>query len=92
MANKILLLLCILALSANATSFSKSKKILLKKVYFDNMVSFYCDNPYEIKQLKGKEKTLIIQDEKFYTPRNKYYKNGNINTRTQRMGACHASS
>jgi len=49
------------------------------------MITFYCENPYEIKRVKGKEKTLIIQDEQYYTPRNKYYKSGKINTRAQRV-------
>ena len=39
----------------------------------------------EIKILNGKEKTLIIQDEQYYTPRNKYYKSGKINTRAQKI-------
>ena len=69
----------------NAASFSKSKKILLKKIYFDNQISFYCSNPYEIKQIKGKEKTLIIQDSKYFSPRNEYYKSGKPNTRAQRI-------
>jgi deoxyribonuclease I len=54
-------------INANATSFSKTKKILLKKVYFDNQYTFYCGNPYEIKQVNGKEKTLIIKDKKCFT-------------------------
>jgi len=82
---KLLLTLLTIALSLNAVSFSKSKKLLLKKVYYDNQTTFYCENPYEIKRVKGKEKTLIIQDEQYYTPRNKYYKSGEINTRAQRV-------
>jgi len=82
---KSLVLIILITLSLNATSFSKSKKILLKKVYFDNQISFYCSNPYEIKQIKGKEKTLIIQDSKYYSPRNEYYKSGKPNTRAQRI-------
>ncbi|WP_419774651.1 endonuclease [Halarcobacter sp.] len=82
---KLLIALLTIALSLNAASFSKSKKLLLKKVYHDNMITFYCSNPYEIKRVNGKEKTLIIQDEQYYTPRNKYYKSGKINTRAQRV-------
>ena len=82
---KLLIALLTIALSLNAASFSKSKKLLLKKVYHDNMVTFYCENPYEIKRIKGKEKTLIVQDEQYYTPRNRYYKSGKINTRAQRV-------
>jgi len=79
------MLIVLLALTVNASSFSKSKKILLKKIYFDNQVTFYCSNPYEIKRVKNKEKTLIIQDKKYYTPRNMYYKSGKINIRAQRI-------
>lgn len=82
---KLLIALLTIALSLNAASFSKSKKLLLKKVYHDNMITFYCENPYEIKRVKGKEKTLIVQNEQYYTPRNKYYKSGKINTRAQRV-------
>jgi len=82
---KILISILLIAFSMNAASFSKSKKILLKKIYFDNQISFYCSNPYEIKQIKGKEKTLIVQDSKYYSPRNEYYKSGKPNTRAQRI-------
>ena len=57
----LLIVICFISLSTlNANSFSKTKKILLKKVYFDNQYTFYCGNPYEIKQIDGKEKTVII--------------------------------
>ncbi|MFA9374159.1 MAG: endonuclease [Poseidonibacter sp.] len=82
---KLLLTLLIIALSANATSFSKSKKILLKKIYPDNQNTFYCNNPYEIKTIKGKEKTLIIQNEQYYSPRKEFYKSGKPNTRATRV-------
>ncbi len=78
-------LLIIFGLSLNAQSFYSAKKKMLKKVYFDNQVTFYCKNLYEIKQIKGKEKTLIIEDEQYYTPRNKYYRSGKINTRAKRI-------
>lgn len=82
---KFILVIFIVALSLNGASFSKSKKLLLKKVYNDNMVTFYCSNPYKIEKIKGKEKALIIQDSKYYSPRNKYYKSGKINVRAQRI-------
>ena len=67
----LLIMICFISLSnLNANSFSKSKKILLKKVYFDNQYTFYCGNPYEIKQINGKEKTVIIKDKKYFTSRN----------------------
>ncbi len=53
---KLLLTLLIIALSVNAASFSKSKKILLKKIYSDNQITFYCNNPYSIKTSNGKQK------------------------------------
>ena len=56
--------------SLNANSFSQTKKILLKKVYFDNQYTFYCQNPYEIKQIDGKEKTVIIKDKRYFTSKN----------------------
>ncbi len=82
---KLLLTLLIIALSVNAASFSKSKKILLKKIYPDNQNTFYCNNPYLIKTIKGKQKTLIIQDEEYYSPRKAFYKSGKVNTRAQRV-------
>lgn len=82
---KLFLILCFLILQSNAESFSKSKKILLKKIYNDNMITFYCSNPYEINQVKGKEKALIIKDEKYYSPRKPFYKSGKVNTRAQRV-------
>lgn len=64
-------LICFISLSnLNANSFSKTKKILLKKVYFDNQYTFYCGNPYEIKQIDGKEKTIIIKDKRYFTSKN----------------------
>jgi deoxyribonuclease-1 len=67
----LLIMICFIFLSnLNANSFSKSKRILLKKVYFDNQYTFYCGNPYEIKQIDGKEKTVIIKDKKYFTSRN----------------------
>ncbi len=89
---KLFVLIIFLMTSVNAASFSKSKKILLKKVYFDNKTSFYCSNPYEIKQINGKEKTLIVQDSKYYSPRNEYYKSGKVNTRAQRIEWEHVTS
>lgn len=82
---KIFILITFLCISVNANSFAKSKKILLKKVYFDNQISFYCSNPYEIKQVGGKEKSLIIKNDKYYTPRNPYYKSGKVNERSERI-------
>jgi len=71
--------------TGNAVSFSKSKKILVNKIYLDNKVTFYCNNPYETKQVKGKYKTLIIKDDKYYSPRKPFYKSGKANTRAERV-------
>jgi deoxyribonuclease-1 len=70
---------------ASANTFSESKKILLKKVYFDNKNTFYCNNPYEIKQVQGKEKTLIIPNGDFYSPRKPFTKKGDENIRILRV-------
>jgi deoxyribonuclease-1 len=53
----------------NQHNFSNSKKLLLKQVYHDHKIDFYCDNPYEIVVVNGKEKTLLIPDASKYTPR-----------------------
>ena len=58
--NYILFLLAIILGGGGAyfyqdVSFDKSKKLLLKRVYFDHQVTFYCQNPYEIKTKDGKE-------------------------------------
>ncbi len=82
---KLFLLLFTIPFLLNATSFSKSKKDLLKKVYYDNQITFYCSNPYEIKDVSGKQKALIIQDEKYYSPRKPFYKSGKVNTRAERI-------
>lgn len=67
----LLIMICFISISnLNANSFSKTKKILLKKVYFDNQYTFYCGNSYEIKQIDRKEKTVIIKDKKYFTSRN----------------------
>ena len=67
----LLIMICFIPLSnLNANSFSKTKKILLKKVYFDNQYTFYCQNTYEIKQIDRKEKTVIIKDKRYFTSKN----------------------
>ena len=67
----LLLMIYFISLSnLNANSFSQTKKILLTKVYFDHKYTFYCQNPYEIKQIDGKEKTVIIKDKRYFTSRN----------------------
>lgn len=82
---KTLIILLITTSFINATSFSKSKKILLKKIYFDNQNTFYCNNPYKQQKVNKRFKTLIVKDDSFYTPRKKYYKSGKINTRAKRV-------
>ncbi|MFK5976912.1 MAG: endonuclease [Sulfurovum sp.] len=79
------IILSILSVILNAESFSSSKKKLLKKVYFDNQVTFYCQNSYQIKEVNGKEKALIIEDKSKYTPRNILTKKGKINIRAKRV-------
>lgn len=81
----IFLFTAIFALSLNAATFSKSKKILLKRIYFDKKESFYCNNPYEVKTINGKERALVIKDDEFYTPRKPFYKSGKENKRAKRI-------
>lgn len=69
------------------TSFSKAKKILLKDIYYDNKISFYCNNPYEIKKVKNRYKAMIIKDDKYYSPRKQFYKSGKPNIRAERIGS-----
>ena len=83
--NKISILLLTLTISLFANDFSKSKKILLKQIYHDNKISFYCNNPYEITRVNNKEVTLIVQDDRYYTPRNAFTKKGNENVRAKRI-------
>ena len=68
-----------------SSTFSKSKKTLLKKIYYDHQYTFYCDNPYEIKIENGKEKALIVQDERYYSPRMTFTKSGKKNIRAKRV-------
>lgn len=85
MIKHLLIAACVFNISTHATSFSQSKKLLLKRVYFDNQRTFYCDNPYEIKQINGKEKALIIKDKTYYTPRRAFTKKGKPNIRSMRI-------
>ena len=66
-------------------SFTKSKKTLLKKVYYDRKKTFYCRNPYEIKIVRGKEKTLVIKNVQTYSPRLIKTRNGKVNQRALRV-------
>ncbi|MCF6777810.1 endonuclease [Thiotrichales bacterium 19X7-9] len=53
-------------------SFSKAKKVLLKDVYYDHEFTFYCNVPFEIKQVNGKEKAVIDPVQKgFHFRKNK---------------------
>ena len=38
-----------------------------------------------MKRVKNKEKALIVQDSKYYTPRNPYFKSGKENNRAKRI-------
>jgi len=78
-------LILIFSLFVNAVSFSKSKKILLKKIYLDNQITFYCSNPYKIVTVKGKQKALVVNDRNYYTPRRQFYKSGKVNIRAKRV-------
>lgn len=83
--NKFLIVFLTFSITLFANSFSKSKKILLKQIYHDNQVTFYCNNPYETTRVNNKEVSLIVQDDKFYTPRNAFTKKGKENIRSKRL-------
>ncbi|WP_321493827.1 endonuclease [uncultured Desulfobacter sp.] len=67
-----ILLLCFLPIMAYAAgnmtidSFSKAKKLLLNKVYYDHRISFYCDCPFKSDQ-------TIVPTDKF-SPMTKHFK------------------
>lgn len=82
---KSIIMLLIITSFINGASFSKSKKVLLKKIYYDNQKTFYCNNPYQQEKVNKKYKTLIVNNADYYTPRKKYYKSGKINTRAKRV-------
>lgn len=80
-----LLIVLISNSSLFSSTFSQSKKLLLKKVYYDHRFTFYCENPFEIKIVNGKEKALIIQDSKYYSQRKPFTKSGKKNERAKRV-------
>ena len=81
---KFLFLLTFFALILNANSFSQSKKLLLKEVYFDNQNTFYCLNKYSIKLVNNKYKTILEANDK-YIPRKPFFKSGKENYRTKNV-------
>ncbi len=42
---------------------------MMKKFYYNNQFSFYCGCPYEYRQIKGKEKTVVNGRVCGYIPR-----------------------
>ena len=74
---KILLAGALTACSLFASNFTESKKILLNKIYIDNQNTFYCNNPYELKGFGSKTYGSIIDDERFYSPKNEDNKRSN---------------
>jgi len=68
-----------------AASFSKSKKILLNNIYFDNYHSFYCNNLFSIKLINNKYKTYLIPNKNKYKPRKEHFKSGKENYRAKRI-------
>jgi len=82
---KTLIILIISTLFLNGASFSKSKRVLVQNIYHDKQFTFYCNNPYEVKKIKGKKRTIIIKNDKYYSPRNTYTKSGKINIRAQKI-------
>ena len=82
---RLIYLLILFSTLSFSLSFSTAKKKLLKKVYHDHKITFYCKNPYEIKRVKNKEKALIISDHSKYTARNEFTKKGKVNIRAKRV-------
>ena len=82
---KFIILLLVSIVSVYAANFSKSKKVLLKQIYPDHQITFYCGNPYEITRVGGKEKSLIIEDPKYYSSRKPFTKSGKENDRAKRI-------
>lgn len=82
---KILIVLLFISIAILADmDFNKSKKILLKQIYHDNRVTFYCEVPYKFEVIKGKE-TVVLYPQGKYTPRNAFTKSGKPNERTTRL-------
>ena len=66
-------------------NFNEAKKLLLKRVYFDHQVTFYCDLPYEVKEINGKERIILKKDSAKYTPRKVLTSKGKLNDRIERL-------
>lgn len=73
------------SVDAKEYSFREAKKIVYKKIYIDHRQTIYCQNPYEHRRVDGREKAMIVQDAKYYSPRKPFYKNGKPNTRAERV-------
>ena len=82
---KIFILILMFTSLIYASSYSKSKKNLLNKVYFDNQISFYCNNKYNIKIINNKYKTYLIPNIYKYKSRKQYFKSGKENYRAKRI-------
>lgn len=82
---KFILMFSLLFSFSLSSDFSKSKKTLLKKVYYDHKVTFYCNNPYYIDIENGKEVTRIYKDDSKYTPYRPITKKGKLNVRAIRV-------
>lgn len=82
---RLILLFSLLFSFSLGDDFSKSKKTLLKNVYYDHQFTFYCNNPYYIDIEDGKEVTRIYKDDSKYTPYRPLTKKKEINIRTIRV-------
>ena len=80
MIYKLLLLLLLISNFIYAESFSKSKKIL-KNIYKDNQITFYCGCKY----YPSNKDNMIDRDSCGYVPRNELTKKGKINERANRI-------
>lgn len=61
--NKLFVIFIVTLSTLGAQSFSQSKQILFNEIYKDRMLTFYCNNPYEIKTIKGKPKGSKINND-----------------------------
>lgn len=66
-------------------NFRVAKKVALKRVYFDHRLTFYCQVPFEIEVVKGRERMVLAEDPTRYRPRKPLTKKGKPNIRTTRI-------
>lgn len=73
-------------------TFRKAKKVALKQVYHDHLVTFYCQHPFRVARVEGKERTVLEPDPRHYTPRKAVTRKGKPNLRASRVEWEHLAS